>query len=304
MTGVPQRRQGRSARPYTQCVCPRRVSPVVTWPGCSSECRIIRRASGRCRAGRRRGPASTASARAGSRSRPPRGCRCRRGSSGPAAPRRAAGRGRAAGFATARSSSHVGPRTSGPRCPTTSSSRAVSTSSSTGMRSAYAVGPSVSSTSRTSSSKLRGRRLPRPDDLPGASISKWVCSVRPPREPGEHVLAVRVEGEHLAAGQVGGRVLRDAEVGAHDGVPDERARPSASPPWDAVTLRHPSMSGLGVGRAVREHGRADRWCCAGEHGVQAAAARTPGGREEEHRGVPARAASSPKASEPTPTKTS
>ena len=44
-TGVPHRRQGRSARPYTQWVCPRRVSPVVTWPGCSRLCFIIRRAS-------------------------------------------------------------------------------------------------------------------------------------------------------------------------------------------------------------------------------------------------------------------
>jgi hypothetical protein len=51
LIGVPQRRQGRPARPYTQLSRPGLVSPVVTWPGrallaSSSRCPSSTRASG------------------------------------------------------------------------------------------------------------------------------------------------------------------------------------------------------------------------------------------------------------------
>ena len=107
------------------------------------------------------------------------------------------------------------------------------------MRRAYAVGPSVRSTSRTSSSRSRGRVLPGPTTCQEPSISKCVCSVRPPREAGQHVLAVRVERRHDLPRQVGRGVLRDAEVGRDDGAPDQLLAQATGGLPDAVTLRHP-----------------------------------------------------------------
>ena len=221
---------------------PRRVSPVVTCPGCSSEWRIIRRArrTAARRSTSRTGVHGETPAQVAGLDRP-QVADARRGPSGRAAPRRPAGRGRPTAAAPPRPRPSPGPRTSGPRWPSTRSSSAVRSSSSTGMRRAYAVGPSVRRTSRTSSSRSRGSTLPGPTTCQEPSISKWVCSVSAAREAGEHVLAVGVEGRDDLPRQVGRRVLRHPEVGRHDRAAHQLLAQAPGGLPDAVTLRHASI---------------------------------------------------------------
>ena len=169
----------------------------------------------------------------------------------------------------------AGPARGGRR---TRSSSAVRSSSSTGMRRAYAVGPSVRRTSRTSSSRSRGRHLARADDLPGAVHLEVGVQRQPAREAGEHVLAVGVERRDDLPRQVGRRVLRDAEVGrarrcgppaarAAAGRPSRRCLPPARlhpPPAARPRTRRETMRAddePGARRAARHRHRRPRPGC-------------------------------------------